>query len=123
MNGTQYYYYGCDNLNTGHYLFDTAMNSISWRIAEKIIPWGNKIDGGLCVKSGEIQGKALLHYKDGWTCLSFWDRSIDKRYGSNSNFITDRTISTFVEMVDLMKAMFPKIWKRYTFDVVFSGSN
>jgi len=70
------------------------------------------------VRSAEqIEGAALLHYKDGWTALSFWDRSIDKRSGCNSNFFAQGT-HTFEEMLEIARAHFPAVMARFTFKIV-----
>lgn len=53
----------------------------------------------------------------GWTMLTFWDRTIDERSGSNSAFIL-RGRLTFEETVTIAKAIFPKIWSRFPFEVV-----
>jgi hypothetical protein len=82
-------------------------------------PWGYKIDSGLCLKTVgyEIEGIASIHQKDGWTALSFWDRSIDDRHKSNSNFLAEGTFN-FEEMLAISKKHFPEIFERFKFEVV-----
>ena len=63
------------------------------------------------------EGQALVHHKDGWTALSFWDRSVDKRGGCNSNFFFEGTFD-FAQMIELAKANFPTVWSRYTFQII-----
>jgi hypothetical protein len=65
----------------------------------------------------QVEGLAHIHYKDGWTALSFWDRSGDSRGGSNSNFFFKGTY-TFEQMVDLAKECFHTVWARFPFKVV-----
>jgi len=76
-----------------------------------------RIDGGLCPKGAQIEGKALIHYKDGWTALSFWDRSVDMRGNSNSNFLADGKF-TFEQMVEFAYQNFPEVTRRYKFSIV-----
>ncbi|WP_437477414.1 hypothetical protein WME75_28250 [Sorangium sp. So ce1014] len=54
-----------------------------------------------------------LHHRDGWTAISFWDRSGDERYGSSSTLIASGT-HTAREMVELFEQSFPAIWERIT---------
>lgn len=68
----------------------------------------------------EIEGEALLHHKAGWTALSFWDRSIDKRGACNSTYIAEG-LFTFDEMVQLAKARFAYRWEKMAFPVFLSG--
>jgi hypothetical protein len=82
-------------------------------------PWGVSLDGRLCPKTeeDEQQGHALLHHKDGWTCIAFWDRSGDYRRGSNSAFLMEGT-HTFDEMLKLSYEHFPKIFQRFGFPII-----
>ena len=86
-------------------------------------PWGYEVDGGLCPggdrrdnRVPQVEGEALIHHKDGWTALSFWDRSVDARGGCNSNFFF-RGILSFDEALVKAKKVFPFILARFTFDV------
>ena len=84
-------------------------------------PWGYEIDGGLCPKGPEIQGRALVHHKDGWTAMCFCDRSVDKRGKCNSGFFAEGTWS-FSAMLEIAKKHFPEVISRLEFDVVEHGS-
>ena len=64
----------------------------------------------------EIEGDALLHHKDGWTALSFWDRTIDTRGRCNSTYLAEGTF-TFNEMVALAKENFSRRWNHMKFEV------
>lgn len=111
-------YFGCIG-ESGHYLWSSP-----YRRTRDIdeTPWGMKIDGKLCPpadpwgRNGQPQGRAALHHKDGWTALAFWDRSVDKRPGSNSVFVADECLS-FDQIVTVAKERFPGVWKRLAFDV------
>jgi hypothetical protein len=92
----------------------------------RTLPWGDDIDGQLAPSkrnargfiSGEApQGQALLHVRDGWSVISFWDRSGDTRGASNSAFLV-RGEHTFDEVAAIAREAFPRIWQRFPFDVV-----
>lgn len=114
------FHYGCANNRKGHFVH--AGKGISQYGPEvynfcAINPWGYEIDSGLCPSGPEIEGRALVHHKDGWTAMSFWDRSVDKRGKCNSNFFAEGT-HTFDEMVAIAKDHFPKIMARFEFPIV-----
>jgi hypothetical protein len=117
------FYFGCMG-GKGHRLYDADGEDMH-RIVTT--PWGNQIDGELApdglvlrkVGEGEKmqpEGRALLHHKDGWTALGFWDRSGDSRFNSNSNFLVRGTY-TFDEMLALAKAQFPGIFATIKFPI------
>jgi len=112
----------------GHYLFNE--HRIWSHREEDILPWNGKIDG--CLQPGcrlekdgrwehddadQVEGRALLHHKDGWTALSFWDRSVDTRFASNSTYFAEG-IFTFEQMVEMAKTRFVDRWNRMKFEVV-----
>lgn len=105
------YYFGC-NERAGHFLWDPSLFLTQ---NDDKIPWRN-IDGGLCPKNKEVEGEALLHVKDGWTAISFWDRSVDKRGACNSSFIAEG-VHTFDEMCKIAQEKFPKVWGRFPFKI------
>lgn len=106
-------FYGCtkgideSHREAGHYMYEPGPTS-AFR-AET--PWGKYPDGTLAPEGGQHQGLALLHKKDGWTAIGFWDRTGDSRGNSNSNFFAEGDF-TFDEMVELAKKHFPAIMKR-----------
>lgn len=118
----------------GHYLFAEGGRS-AWR-EERSIPWTlGQLDGGLephfkaCERkrpgalpdrycscpSGE-EGPALVHHKDGWTALAFWDRSVDTRGACCSVYIAEGTFD-FAQMVDLARTHFAYRWNKMKFQV------
>jgi hypothetical protein len=112
------YYFGCID-TTGHYMHpSTPAQTLEERraVSELIYtnPWRANIDSGLCPVGPEIEGLAVLRQKDGWTVLSFWDRSVDHRGKSNSNFLA-QGIFTFDEMIGLAQEHFPQVMKRLGF--------
>jgi hypothetical protein len=108
------YYFGCAG-EPGHYLWEPGLHGTS-RFKN---PWGNQIDTGLCPKGTgyEVEGEAALHKKDGFTAISFWDRSGDSRHQSNSSFIAQGDF-TFGQMLELAKQHFPQIMARFKFQIV-----
>lgn len=98
----------------GHFLFLPGGARAS-REDEALLPWA-WIDGVLqqnckikfmrwATVGQENQGEALLHHRDGWTALSFWDRSVDRRGACNSNFFIDK-ICSFSEMLTICQQNF-----------------
>lgn len=77
-------------------------------------------DGTLCPEGGN-RGAAVLHQKEGWTAIGFWDCTGDSRSGSNSNFIVHGTY-TFEEMCQLAAEAYPALWKRFG-KVTLHGTN
>jgi hypothetical protein len=104
------FYYGCKKLTdgdqVGHYLYEPGLRS-----SFDTTPWGHYPDGTLLGESRQVQGECVLTQKDGWTALSFWDRTGDTRGNSNSNFFFEG-IYTFEQMVELSKQYFPEIMNR-----------
>ena len=47
------------------------------------VPWSYRGDGiereRWFYRGPQTQGEALLYHKQGWTAISFWDRSVDER--------------------------------------------
>lgn len=120
------FFFGCYDL-MGHYMYGAktyngqpTIETIRWPGNN---PWGLEIDGGLCPggkthagdysPQGAIQneGEAMLHHKDGWTALAFWDRTGDTRPNSNSAFLIEGT-HDFAKMMELSKKLFPMIFVR-----------
>jgi len=104
----------------GHYLRgETVAKDLEERRAlsrfQHTNPWGLSIDGGLCPKNGG-QGYAVLHHKDGWTAMAFWDFTVDTRPGSNSTYLAEGTF-TFEEMVEMAKRRFAYRWNKINFAV------
>ena len=53
------------------------------------------------------EGRAFVHYVEGWTVVSWWDRSGDSRGGSNSAFLAIGR-RPFAEMLEMARAAFPR---------------
>ena len=104
MTSPNYFYFGCGD-ETGHYWWYNGKKFYDPPIG----PWGLEIDSCLAplTKSYQAEGACSITHKDGWTALSFWDRSVDKRMGSNSAFVV-QGIYEFSEMIAKFKELFPK---------------
>jgi hypothetical protein len=114
------YYFGCWE-DVGHYMRSSSSDRSleSCRAEHDFMytnPWGTNIDGGLCPKGPQNEGAALVHQKDGWTALSFWDRSVDSRLGSNSNFLAEGTFD-LAQMIAIAKEHFPTVMERIKFKI------
>lgn len=101
-------YFGCIR-ESGHYFhplkgYKTTNLPENW-------PWGYEVDGKLQPEK-ESQGSAKLHHKDGWTCLAWWDRTVDKRPASTSAIAIREEGLKFQDMADLLLKHYPEISKR-----------
>lgn len=128
---TSVYYFG-PLVESGHFMFREGS---TYRVASyerPPIPWKDEeIDGSLQPGAPNPQdrlqrrtrpmreGEAALHTKDGWTALSFWDFTVDKRPGCSSTYIADG-VFTFDQMVELAKARFSERWNKMRFEVRLS---
>jgi hypothetical protein len=81
---------------------------------------GGKIDGRLAPQKRaprypnallEVEGEAAVHHIDGWTVVAWWDRSVDRRGGSNSAFLMRGTHTmsvVFLEAADKFPELLPR---------------
>ena len=106
---TTLYYFGCWD-RSGHYLWN-GPSSLSRH--EKALPFQTKIlDCGLLdPHKPQTQSHGVINVINGWTVLSFWDRTGDTRIGSNSAFIADCPM-TFDEICQKAKETYPELWDR-----------
>jgi hypothetical protein len=70
----------------------------------------------LPVNVKQIEGESARVYLNGWTVVSFWDRSVDDRGGCNSSFIVPGDW-TFNQVIEISKVRFPWVWERIKFEV------
>lgn len=117
------YYFGCIK-SKGHYFHDADNSYFPSIKIPPGFPWGYSVDGELQPPHPDIrklnenkyahlycgsdfkQGEAIRHVKDGWTCVAYWDRSIDSRPGSCSALICDQVLST-EEIIEAVRKVFP----------------
>lgn len=120
------YFFGCWGA-VGHHLW-VPRHAFASLTEEERIPWAlHTLDSGLCHgkrdkygntvdSSEEREGRAALHHKDGWTALSWWDRSVDNRYGCNASVIAKGTF-TVKEMLALGREHFPSVFQRFAYEI------
>lgn len=118
--GTKAYYFGCIG-QPGHYMHAEGSWRHMWPIDFQ--PWNLKVDGGL-IPGGPRnaygkQGVAAIHHKDGWTAISFCDRSVDTRPGCSSTFLFDTEL-TFDEALREAQERWPDIFARFDFEVTLA---
>lgn len=116
----QAFYFGCIK-TAGHYLWDSSGRrrcGYTSDLPRDFPVMIGVLDAGLLGHYVEDQpeGEAVLSHIGNWTILSFWDRSVDRRHGCNSNFII-RGKWTFDEAVAVAKDQFANVWSRFTFEV------
>lgn len=109
------FYFGCWR-EAGHYLFTPSGRS-TYSVPNDFPLPANYLDSGLLPPNlPETEGRASLVHINGWTVISFWDRSVDKRGKCNSSFLF-RGHFTFDEMCKLAAEKFPTIWNRFAFPI------
>jgi hypothetical protein len=126
------YYFG-PYRTAGHHFYKERGGHVSYD--EQItIPWTTReIDGKLqphvpgcrgysykghsnCYCGNSPEGIALVHHKNGWTALSFWDRSVDTRGASSSTYVAEGEFD-FDQMVAMAKERFADRWAQMKFEV------
>ncbi len=111
------YYFGCWQA-VGHYLHTVTGFRIGMYAVPEDFPCPfAALDGGILPpRLPQVEGRATLVHVNGWTLLSFWDRSVDTRGGSCSTFVV-RGQHTFAEACALAQEGFPLVWRRFTFPI------
>ena len=102
------YFFGC--LGTaGHFLYSKNEHRT---LPDKQTPWGFEMDGGLAPQDvPEKQGHAAIHHKNGWTAVSWWDRTVDTRGKCNSAVLAEGE-HDFEQMKVLLKEHWPEVYTR-----------
>lgn len=132
------YYFGCW-LEPGHYLWHRGSRGYPYKVGRDDrrllgvsrnsrggptpgeIPWGYALDGGLLKGKDLEEGEAVVERRDGWTALSFWDRSVDSRSGSSSTFVFDIDLEPEAAL-EAAREAFPPIFARYSFPVTLAAN-
>lgn len=118
------FYFGCWGVS-GHYLFTDRGEHPEPHVEASLRAAVGSIDGryppqynqrAFSEPGYQEEGLALVHHVNGWTVLAFWDRSIDRRFACNSNFIAEGA-HDFDAMRTLARDRFPTIWARFPFEV------
>ena len=118
---SEVFYFGCVR-TSGHYLWTR-----NFAVAREAGPFKQThLDTPYCpgmtptsrgiTPADQPEGVARITHENGWTVLSFWDRSVDNRRGSHSTFVMDGT-HDFDAAVALAREAFPRVWARYGFEV------
>lgn len=110
------YYFGVMK-HAGHHLY-RGNNTIHKRYLPNDFPVDVRaLDGALLPPQlPQDEGRAELIHLNGWTVLTFWDRSEDKRYRSSSTFIV-RGAHSFLETVEIAREHYPQVWSRFEFEI------
>lgn len=99
----------------GHHLYgDTTrvpafLHGSAGSLDGNFAPYYSKREGDPL--GNQPQGHAKLTYLQGWTVVSFWDRSGDTRGNSNSAFIVDAIVS-FDDVMKLARRYWPAYIER-----------
>lgn len=110
------YYFGCRG-GSGHCLW-THYGVRLGSYGPDFLPWtAGELDGPLAPPDSQKQAPALIHHRDGWTALAFWDRTGDERDNSNSVVLAEGT-HNFATMVAIMRKHLPWLAERLTFELV-----
>lgn len=113
------YYFGC-GLEHGHYLFESVAEnpSICYRVPGYDQKWMLQSDGIFPPQPERdtILYKATMCYLHGYTILSWWDRSVDHRPGSNSTLFLPKVFTFdgtgFFAASNLAQQLFPWVFAR-----------
>lgn len=113
---TEAYYFGTFQ-DSGHYLWTKRLRKHDFPFrGESPVPW-TRLDGKLYDESRQVEGECHLHHKDGWTALSFANRTDDSRPGSNSTFFFNAVLG-FDQAVAAAREHFPRVTQAFKFDLV-----
>lgn len=107
----QSFYFGCWQ-TSGHYFHKRRMRTVHGAVNE--VPWGYGVEK--LMPKAQIEGEAALHHKDGWTALSFADRSVDARPGSHSTFVF-KDVLDFEDALAAAREHYPEVFRRFKFEV------
>ena len=118
----QPWFFGCWG-RIGHYLW--APDGSLHRHQSARLPWPN-IDAVLCPGNrnrhgdfepkDQTEGLARLHHLDDWTCVAWWDRSVDKRHGSNAALFVPGTLD-MAQALAIGAEKFPSMFAQYTYTI------
>lgn len=104
-------------IRVGHYLHVPSGQAIHSTPNDFPFQRYQLLDGSLLpVSKEQTEGLATFCHINGWSVISFWDRSGDGRTGSSSTFLTRGKLD-FQAACDRAKEMFPSVWQRFKFEV------
>lgn len=101
-------YFGCHE-ESGHFLWRPGMARHPY--SERALAY---FDGRLAPQDDTTPYVGVISHLGGWgvTALSFWDYTIDKRPGSNSNVFAPSLIVSPELLLKGFKQNFPEVWRR-----------
>ncbi len=119
-------YFGCDDTplhGMGHMAFVTGPGFTMMSLIQNPGTWAKWLahrDGTL-VPEPDVEGSATIHHIAGRvTIIAWWDRSVDKRSGSNSMLMCDG-IHNEKRMIEILHRLFVNIVDRQNATIVFKG--
>lgn len=106
------HYFGC-HIRAGHFLWAPGMAShiyyppmfLDGELAPVSKEW---YEQQFIVKFWRLHGVPPMP----WSAFSFWDRTVDKRPGSNSIFYVPGHTVSQEDMVAVTRRLFPEVWAR-----------
>lgn len=110
-----WYYFGCGR-GPGHYLFDERMNQVRGDYSSPPRRLAERFDGLLPPQPERTEDlyKAALSRLGGYgySALSWWDRSEDKRGGCNSTIFAPSLIIEPLDLLEEAQRRFPWVFTR-----------
>lgn len=105
-------YYGCHR-EAGHYLFTTGMRRFNARYGDPLDRLG-RFDGLLPPMDSDDPYIATVSRLPGlgYSVLSFWDYSVDKRANSNSNIFVPALMLVDAAVLSCANVLFPEVFQR-----------
>lgn len=115
------YYFGPD-ADGGHKFLKPGFIQLTTEERNAIPVSLNEVEGGFCSERTPrgYDGYANMRRRGGWTILSFWDSSYNQIPGTCSTFMLEGGYC-FGEVVAISQRLFPEVWNRLTFDLIFDG--
>lgn len=110
------FYFGCLE-GKGHFLHRAGRKCSPENF--EVLPWGYHLDGQVLERAGipdNPDGRILFEQREGWTLIAFWDRSVDRRHGSNSAFLVPAIVS-LEELLRLAREQWPQVMARLPFEL------
>lgn len=113
-------YFGCGR-SAGHYLFSEGGDTVDWALRKRL----DHLDGELAPRPDGRLYVAALHRLEsiGFSALSWWDRSVDTRPGSNSIIFAPNLTIPAEDMLVEARRRFPWVFGRLPRDVTISAGD
>lgn len=110
------FFFGCVTARNGHGLYDeedypTCGGTGPFSLSGVQPFTAKELDGGLQPKGSQTLGLATRTWKDAWTAVAFWDRSVDARPNSCGVFLVEGMLG-FVDAMGIFNERMPKTFAR-----------